>query len=292
MENRKLTIMCVGAHNFDMIKGPGGTLIKFAKAGHRVVPVVVADSFGYGELPLSTPPKEVPEIQREECRKASRFVKFDEPRFLGYTTVELMNLQNDLGAITKIMDLMREVRPNIVFTHWPGDECAGSFNHGNTGILATKAVKLASQSEYKSGLPALETNLLLYFMSEEFTLGQLTWGPDIFIDITDEIQRVHQCMRIFRAHTGDPCPSLLREYRLVPRRFWGVISGAVYAEAFKMPQSIGAKIAYNWFPDNWVSTGGHSILSHETNPELGTFAHPQVSIPADWPENSPVTELN
>lgn len=73
--------------------------------------------------------------------------------------------------------------------------------------------------------------------------------------------------------------------------FYGVITGTLYAEAFKLPQFIGAQLAHNWIPDEWVSTTGRAILSNETNPELGTVAHPRLSIPVEWPEDSPIPQL-
>ena len=126
---------------------------------------------------------------------------------------------SDIASEYKLLRLVRELRADVVFTHWPEDQTQGFYNHGNAGILATKAVKIAAMPEHKTSLPAFESKLVLYFISNELTPAQLTWGPDLFVNVEDEMQTLHQCFRIFRTHTGDPCPTMLREYRFAPRRF-------------------------------------------------------------------------
>lgn len=292
MPDRKLCIVNVGAHAFDIMKGPGGTLIKYANAGHRVVPIVLSYCNERGELPPAVTPSEAAEIQRDEVRRVSRFVGFDEPRFLPYSELDLTNIPNNWEAITKIADIIREVKPDIVFTHWPEDQTQGFYNHGNAGILGEKAMKVAALEDYVSDRPTHETKLVLYYLSTEFTPAQLTWDPDIFVDVSDQILTVHQCFQIYRSHTGaeddGSSPNLLREYRLVLRRFQGVTSGVLFAEAFKLPQYIGAQYAFDWLPDQWTSTSGRSILGNVTNSETGATAHPRLSIPSDWPTALPL----
>jgi LmbE family N-acetylglucosaminyl deacetylase len=292
MTDKKLSIVTVGAHAFDMMKGPGGTLIKYANAGHRVVPIILSDCIERGELPPETTPEEAAEIQQGEARKVAKFVGFEQPRFLHYSEMDMTNLSNDMGAISKIADVIREVKPDVVFVHWPEDQTQGFYNHGNAGILGAKAVKVAALSDYESDLPTHETKLVLYYLSTEFTPAHLSWDPTIFIDVTKEIRKVHQSFQIYRTHTASEknggVPSLLREYRLVMRRLYGVVSGTLYAEAFKLPQYLGAQLAYEWLPEPWVSTSGRSIMSNITDKATGAVAHPRLSIPTDWPDNVPV----
>jgi LmbE family N-acetylglucosaminyl deacetylase len=291
MENRKLCIVNIGAHAYDLIKGAGGTLIKYAKAGHRVVPLVLSDCYNRGELPPSTTRKEAAEIQREEVRQVSKLCGFDQPQFLHYSELDLVNLQNDMVAIKKIADVIRVAKPDIIFTHWPQDQSSGFYNHGNAGLLGTKATKIAAMPDYESEYPLHETKLLVYFLSTDFSRAHLSWGPKIFINIEDEIEMVHQCYQIYRTHTATnddgTVPTYLREYRLIPKRFWGVISGTLYAEAFALPQFIGAQYAFNWFPEPWISTTGRAILSNVTDKDTGAVAHPRLSIPEDWPDAFP-----
>ena len=188
--------------------------------------------------------------------------------------------------------MIRDVKPDVIFTHWPEDQTQGFYNHGNAGILGEKAMKVAAMPDYETDLPLHETKLVLYYLSTEFTPAHLKWNPDIFINIEDEIQQVHQAFQIYRTHTAAEddggVPSLLREYRLTLRRFMGVISGCLYAEAFKLPQYMGSQLAFNKLPEQWLSTTGRAILSNVTDKATGAVAHPRLSIPKDWPESIPL----
>ena len=292
LHDRKLTIVNVGAHAFDMIKGSGGTLLKYAKDGHRIVPVCLSDCFERGELPAEVSDEEAARIQREEVKKVARFAGFDEPRFLHYTELDMTNISDDMPAIMKVADIIREVKPDVIFTHWPHDQTQGFYNHGNAGIVGEKAMKVAAMPDYHSNLPSHETKLVLYFLSTEFTPAQLEWNPTVYINVEEEIQKLHQCYQLYRTHTaaeeGGGVPTMLREYRLAIRRFYGVITGCLYAEAFKLPQYIGAQFAFNKLPDEWVTTSGRAILGNVTDKETGAVAHPRLSIPKDWPEFLPV----
>jgi LmbE family N-acetylglucosaminyl deacetylase len=294
MSDRELCFLNIGAHAFDILKGPGGTLIKYAKQGHRVVPLVLSYCTERGELPPEVTPQEAAEIQKEEVTRVAAFCGFDPPRFLPYSELDLTNMRESWEATQKIADVIRDVKPDVIFTHWPEDQTQGFYNHANAGILGEKAMKVAAMPDYETDLPIHETKLVLYYLSTEFTPAHLSWRPDIFINIEDEIQQVHQCFQIYRTHTASEddgsVPSLLREYRLVLRRFMGVISGALYAEAFKLPQYIGAQLAFNELPKQWLSTSGRAILSNVTDKTTGAVAHPRLSVPKNWPEALPLPE--
>ena len=275
MAEEKLCIVNVGAHAFDLIKGAGGTLIKYAQAGHRVVPVVISDCFNRGELPPSTTREEAAEIQREEVRKVSRLVGFDEPVFLHWTELDLVNNADDYAVQIKIADELRRVKPDVVFAHWPGDQSGGFYNHGNAGILATKAYKIAALEDYKSDLPPHETKLLMYYLSSDFSRAHYSWNPSVFVDVTDQTELVNHAYQTYITHTlvdDGTVPDYLHEYRLQKNRMWGLISGCLYADAFALPQFIGSQYAFEWLPDPWVAGGNRGKRR-------------SLSIPSSWPKS-------
>ena len=286
MSEEKLCIVAIGADAFEVFKGVGGTLIKYANQGARIVPVGIS----------STGSPEVTERKREESRQAAKFAGFDEPRFLNYSELQLANMANSLEAVQKIADIIRDVKPDIVFTHWIEDQSDGLSSHAAAGYLGEKAMKIAALEDYESDLPTHESKVVMYFLSSESTPAHLTWGPDVFINVENEILKLHQCFQLHTSQTaaddGGATPTLLREFRLVPRRFWGVTANTFYAEAFKLPQYIGVQYAYEGIPDVWLTPSNRgAILGNVTDPETGATAHPRLSIPTDWPDSLPLPRV-
>src|SRR5581483_1218632 len=109
-----MRILAVGAHPDDLEILCGGTLAKYRARGDTVV--MAHASYGdKGHFVI--PPDELTRIRRAEAQAAAQVI--------GAECVELgfadMQVENTQPGRLRVIDLLREVRPDVVFTHHPDD---------------------------------------------------------------------------------------------------------------------------------------------------------------------------
>jgi hypothetical protein len=107
------------------------------------------------------------------------------------------------------------------------------------------------------------------------------FAPDLFIDISDTVKEKYKALSQFSHFTaeqtpGGRMPSLLREHRLAPSRLAGIVSGCMYAEAYKFPFDRLTKLAFDEIPQNYL-TGIYTIWSKG-------LENTSMDLPEDFPE--------
>ena len=104
-------VLVVAAHPDDETLGAGGAMAQHAQAGDRVTVLILTDGV--------TARHDVTEPQKEAARKACAVLGAD-VRFAGLPDQRLDSLPL-LEVIDPIMATVRELRPNVVYTHHKGD---------------------------------------------------------------------------------------------------------------------------------------------------------------------------
>jgi LmbE family N-acetylglucosaminyl deacetylase len=157
---KKLTILAIGAHAdpFDMPYQCGGTLAKLAKAGNKVICVSSCDE------------------NREEAAKVAK-VLGSETRFLD---LKEGNIENDTPTVHKVVELIRDVKPDIVITHQPTDY---NPDHRKLSQAVLGACLLARVGEVKTKHKPYKVPCLYY---SETSSGINSRG-DIYVDIEDTL---------------------------------------------------------------------------------------------------------
>jgi LmbE family N-acetylglucosaminyl deacetylase len=112
-------ILGVFAHPDDESMGPGGTLAKYARAGHRVM-VVTATEGGAGRLyekRAETPEEraKLQEVRRVETAKAAAILGVEHLGFLGWQDRGLRDL-DILSVEETIAAIFRRTKPDVVIT--------------------------------------------------------------------------------------------------------------------------------------------------------------------------------
>jgi LmbE family N-acetylglucosaminyl deacetylase len=216
-------VLAVGAHPDDLEILCGGTLSRFASAGHEVTMCHVtrgdAGSFVHSR-------DQIARIRGEEARRAADVVG------AGYATLGLPDGGVSAAAADHrraMVDLVREARPDVIITHHPGDYM-GDHN---------EVSKLVFHASFVATLPLVETRLPhhsrvtpLYYME---TVAGLGFSPVEFVDVTEAIDAK---VAMLEAHTSQL--QWLRDHDGVDvvdqvrttARFRGQQCGAEYAEAF------------------------------------------------------------
>jgi len=129
-----LTVLAIGAHAGDMELTAGAVLIKHRKAGDRVV--ILHLTLGEGGNPKLTPQAYGAQKRREAL--AADSVIGAETIFGPYGDGEL---PDDEGARRYVVNVIRQVKPTHIITHW----ARGIHkDHSNTGKIVPDAVLLAA----------------------------------------------------------------------------------------------------------------------------------------------------
>jgi len=159
----KKKIVCIGAHPDDPESGCGGTLSKFANAGHHVT--IIYLTRGEAGIPGVTHDNAA-KIRTAEAEAACKIIKA-ECVFAGQTDGDTIVNSEWISKIRKLVD---EQNPDIVFTHWPVD---AHKDHQAASLMTIQAWILGNKK------------FDLYFF--EVCLGDQThiFHPTDYVDITD-----------------------------------------------------------------------------------------------------------
>lgn len=150
----RLTLMPIFAHPDDESFVGTGALIKYARAGVRVVLLCATrgERGKAGDPPVCTP-TELPQVREQELRDACAVLGIEELRFLDYIDKELPNA-DETEAVGKIVAAIREFRPQVLYT-FPPDGHSGHVDHLAINRLAGLAFRAAGdpQAHPRAGAP-------------------------------------------------------------------------------------------------------------------------------------------
>jgi N-acetylglucosamine malate deacetylase 1 len=157
---KKLTILAIGAHAdpFDMPYQCGGTLAKLAKSGNEVICVSACDE------------------NQEEATKVAKVLGC-KTRFLD---LKEGDIEDDTPTVHKIVELIRDVKPDIVITHQPTDY---NPDHRKLSQAVLGACLLSRVGEVKTKHKPYMVPCLYY--SE--TSSGVNSNADIYVDIEDTL---------------------------------------------------------------------------------------------------------
>lgn len=166
-----MNVLAVGAHPDDLDISCGGTLLRLARSGARVVMAVMTDGRGH---PLGDPAR-VAALRRSEAQRSADMVGA-ELVWLGFQDGRLMD---DLPARLALIELMMRVQPDLIITHAPDDYHA---DHNTTSRLVTATVQMAwAPPPELSGEP-LRKPVPVAFMPPANGINFL---PEEYVDVTE-----------------------------------------------------------------------------------------------------------
>jgi len=148
-------ILVFAAHPDDDILGCGGSLAKHVKQGNHVSACYMTSGES-GSLEYSK--QELSRKREEEAKNAAQVIGFQDLTFLknpdGY-------LQYDQANLKKMVGLIREKQPNLIYVHHPID---GHQDHRATYQLVNEATTRASAHLFQeyTGTPWTTETILTY----------------------------------------------------------------------------------------------------------------------------------
>jgi len=166
-----MNVLAIGAHPDDIDFCCGGTIIRMAQAGHRVVICVVTDGRAH---PIGDPEK-VAARRRQEAQRSADLAGA-EIEFLGLPDGRLID---DIPTRLKFIELIMRVQPDLIITHYPEDYHA---DHVMTSRLVTFTVQMAwAPPPELSGEPVRKQVPVAFMMSS----NGINFIPEEYVDITD-----------------------------------------------------------------------------------------------------------
>ena len=218
-------VLVVAVHPDDETLGCGGTLLKHKAVGDAVYWLIVTsmkEECGFE--------KGAVEARRKEIEKVSSMYGFDGVYGLDFPTMQLdaIPFSKPIGSIS---DVFGEVEPNIVYLPFKGDV------HTDHQIAFRAAYSCTKSFRY----PSIKKIVMMETLSEtEFTPStkEDSFIPNMFVDITDFIERKIEIMNIYKNEIGShPFPRSERNIRALAT-FRGATAGCECAEGFMILKEI------------------------------------------------------
>ncbi len=204
---KKLSIVCIGAHPGDPEFGCGGTMAKYANAGHSVTFLYLTR----GEA--GDPSKSYAESATIRTKEAENACKILHAKAVYVGQIDgntiLSKEKND-----EIAKLISAENPDLVFTQWPMDSHP---DHQVTGMLGLTAWIRSSR------------NFQLYFYEVNTGSETMAFTPTDYVDITHVRE---QKIAAMYSHLSQDPDGTYKNYFKPLEEFRGLECGVKAAEAF------------------------------------------------------------
>lgn len=190
---KKRTILGIFAHPDDESMGPGGTIAKYADAGHRVA-ILTATEGGSGRLFETRPDDdtgraELKRVRRAETAAAAEVLGFEHLGFLGWEDGHLS--ERDVLDVEKTFaTVIRREKPDVVIT-FHGSGISYHPDHRVITLAVHGAFLGAGHAEwYRDGevaeLPP-HTPAKLYHYTAPASMRRTDWPRDVYTSSDDEV---------------------------------------------------------------------------------------------------------
>lgn len=219
-----MNILCVAAHPDDIEILCAGTLVRYAREGHKVT-MAIFTSGNMGDIAI--PPEELGRIREKEARVAAAIIGanviwagvMDEHVFPNQEQRHLM------------IDILREADPDVIFTHSPNDY------HPDHRYVS----QLVFDSYFQKGLPFIPNqskpacrfgHAQLYYIDN---LGGIGFLPTEYVDISDVMEVKQQMLACHKSQVEamqQLAATNLADMVEIQARFRGFAAGCRYAEGF------------------------------------------------------------
>ena len=196
-----MKILALGAHPDDIEYGCGGTFLKFARKGMDIYFMVLTKGEFGGN----------PETREKEQEEAMKLLGVKKIFWGGYIDTEL---PSERIVITKIDEVIEEVKPDEVYVNYIGDIHQDHRMLAECTLAATRYVKRV-------------------FFYEDYT--SINFEPDIFVDIEDVLEEKQKLIQVYSSQVDKAYPTKLDMVESVKAiaNFRGFQGKVKYAEGFK-----------------------------------------------------------
>ena len=219
------TVLAIGAHAADVENMCGATLAHQRKLGDRVVILHMT-------LGEAGNPKLSPEAYAAQKRKEALAAAKDLGAGVVFGPYRDAMLPNDEGARMYVADVIRQVKPTIVITHW---KTSTHKDHKNTHDITFDAVLMAGLGAVKTAHPPYSGVRSIYYA--ENWEDPDDFQPYVYVDVTDGVEDWKKALKEYQLMRGGVAPFPYFDYYTSLVRVRGALAGFQYAEAFDVDAS-------------------------------------------------------
>jgi LmbE family N-acetylglucosaminyl deacetylase len=224
-------VLVVAAHPDDEILGCGATILKRIDEGDEVYSLVL----GEGITSRYDRREDADAGERRRLHEAHDRVA----RFMGFTRHWLHEFPDNRFDSVDLLDLVktvertkREVRPEVVYTHFQNDL---NVDHRLTSAAVLTACRPLAGETVREIL-SFEIPSSTEWVSPVDGGGY--FRPNVFVEVEATLERKIDAMRLYEGEVREyPHPRSPEALRVIAQR-WGVASGRRAAEAFMLVRRI------------------------------------------------------
>lgn len=204
----QLRIISIGAHPADIFDQSGGTMAHHVARGDfvacvvlthgaRVHDVVISDAMHRrDQVPdaaeLTALMSKRSDVKADETRRACKILGIEDIYFFGADDAVLLVTED---VVRRLARLLREVRPDIVLTHFPREGDGVANPHAIAGQIVLFAIQLAASVDPGDRRPPHRVAQSFFFGTGAAAVPRSVWEAaggiynDVFIDITDVVDK-------------------------------------------------------------------------------------------------------
>jgi N-acetylglucosamine malate deacetylase 1 len=225
-----MNVLIVAAHPDDEILGCGGTMTRLTREGHEVRIAILAE--GMSSRYAQREDVDQKQLQRLHAQAQQAADK------VGAKELILCKLPDNrmdtvplLDVVKLVEELVERFRPEVIYTHHPGDL---NVDHG----VVHRAVLTATRPV--AGQCVREIYAFEVPSSTEWTFQRVEplFRPNVFVDITETLETKIKALACYDTEMRKfPHPRSAETLRAIATR-WGSVVGLQAVEAFELIRSV------------------------------------------------------
>lgn len=217
--------LVIAAHPDDEVLGAGATMAALAERGHHVCALILAEgvSLRHKDVDLAR--------ARETCRTAAAELGVAELRFGGFALEGgVLGDGPQRAVVDAVTGAIREVEPELVFTHHPGDI---HVDHRVVARSTTYATRVLGGGPVRQVL-----HYEVLSSTEQQTPAAIPYLPTVFYDVSGHVERKCRALSAYSYEVFDePHPRSAHAVRALAA-YRGAQVGVAGAEAFALAREL------------------------------------------------------
>jgi LmbE family N-acetylglucosaminyl deacetylase len=219
------TILAIGAHAADMELTAGPILAHQKLLGDRIV--ILHLTLGEAGNPKLAPEKYAAQ-KRQEAEAAAKALGAE----VIFGPYHDALLPNDDAARRYVADVIRQVKPTYIVTHWKNSI---HKDHSATSAIVQDALLYTELDAVKTAHPPFRGVRGLYYADNwEDSEG---FRPYIFVNVSDAFEQWKQAIRAYEMVRGGISPFAYFDYYTAHLQSLGALAGRKYAAALDVDES-------------------------------------------------------
>jgi LmbE family N-acetylglucosaminyl deacetylase len=225
--------LVVAAHPDDEILGCGATAARLVQEGREVYFAILGEGITSRHENRAAADLEQSSLLHRNAQAAAAIVGVKDI-FLHKLPDNRLDTLPLLDVIKMVEDLIERVKPEVIYTHHPGDL---NVDHG----VIHRAVLTATRP--MAGQSVREIYAFEVPSSTEWAFGSLqpVFRPTVFVDVSATLETKISAMACYETEAREfPHPRSPKALRAVATR-WGSVVGCDAAEVFELVRSVRSK---------------------------------------------------